>query len=263
MIVDQVNTISAQALKVDDSGMTMNNDDTNNKNVLGVSRALRGRKAELTQLMEFLFADTGRDKLMCDYEAMPRLAVVVGSGGLGKTALLSAIGRKMISSARQDSAVNVVVLRNRSNAMSSSTRHNPWKPILLEILRVVKRVLDSSAEARAAARKQKVNGKVHVRRESFQDLLVALDAIFKHMPHELQSYKSIVMSMLNFPTSLKEVHDEDGGTEDVGTEESASFDPNSPSSKEKPARVEDLKIIMTAILNFCVSYTKKIMLVMM
>jgi hypothetical protein len=251
VVVDQVNTFHVEALKFDDNESTVNNASIQNNNILGISRVLRGRKKEVAQLMEFLFVDSGRDVLLFDYEAMSRLAVVVGNGGLGKTALLSAIGRKIISSAKQDPAVNVVVLRNRSNVMSSSSRQHPWKPILLEILRVVKRVMDSSAEARGAARKQRNHGKVNVRRESLQDFVVALDVIFKHLPAALQSYKPMINVLLNFNPTLNEQRDDDH----------ASFDHFS-NSFDKPVKAEDLKLIMNAILNFCVSYTKKIMLVM-
>eukprot|EP01033_Poteriospumella_lacustris_P003339 gene3339-2467_t len=255
-------------------------------------RILRGRENELRELLLFLFGGGGGPSsaskpasaavddtrgFLFDHEAPSRMAVVSGVGGIGKTAFLSAFGQKLFSAAKQDVACNIMILSNRTSSLSGSTRLNPLRPILMEILRWSKKIIETTVAEVATrpaghqnhpahSRRVKATTKrVMVKQDTMAEYVQALDLIFAQLPSEMTQYKQVVMDIAGIK------HGSPKGTASSAFLGEDSFpsggdspgpDPIKTNKPMTDANLADIKTVLLAIMNFFAAYTKKTILVM-
>jgi class 3 adenylate cyclase len=235
-------------------------------------RTLRGRESEIERILKFLFEENGSDGfLMTNYEAPSRMVVVLGSGGAGKTALFSAIGQKLFTTAKTDAGCNVVVLSNRMSQLIASARQNPFRPILIELVRLLKKAFEvrspqtkdsptASGQAhrqhgqqqlQQSVRKVRSHKRMLIKEDSIREYNLVIDTLFEQLRSELSPLKVILTDLMGITSPAAAVAP-DGAT--AGNESSTVV---------QTQKMEQFKTLLVEVLNFYAAYTKKVLLIIL
>lgn len=215
-------------------------------------RPLRGRHKEVETVMHFLFSEAGPDAALVSVDTPTKLVTLLGLNGIGKSAIVSSIARKISVVARHDHNINVNVFKTRLNHVSASPRCIICKPIVLEIVRLAKKLMDTSAEAKASIRRgmalQVSARRVLVKADPRQEYTNVIETIFKLLPEKSQKFKDVVLDMLDVSmTSAKSVSHHSAHIAMSMTQYS----------------LEEYKAAMVLLMNFSVSFSKKVLVVIM
>jgi hypothetical protein len=247
MVTDEITTMVQEST-------TVSSEKTGTLSSIYGYRPLRGRHKEVETVMHFLFSEAGPDTVLVSVDTPTKLVTLLGLNGIGKSAIVSSIARKISVVARHDQNINVNVFRTRLNHVSASPRCIICKPIVLEIVRLAKKLMDTSAEAKASIRRgmalQVSARRVLVKADPRQEYTNVIETIFKLLPEKSQKFKDVVLDML-----------------DVSMTSAKSVSHHSPTHAAALAMtqysLEEYKAAMVLLMNFSVSFSKKVLVVIM
>lgn len=216
----------------------------------GGYRPLRGRNQEIGTLLRFLLADNCEDQVLVDIDAACRIAAVIGLNGFGKTAIVSTMTRNLSSLSREDSAINLTVIKPRMKHSQNTTRLSVYKPLLVEVVRMVKKAMDTSVDAKASirngARLQASVRRVIARADPRLEYCSTVESIFKQLPESAQPYKKVVLdSMEAFASTVTPANDKGACKKGYVVKHS----------------MEEYKVAMLTVMNYYVSLAKKAMVI--
>eukprot|EP01033_Poteriospumella_lacustris_P004241 gene4241-3025_t len=246
MVTDEITTMVQEST-------TVSSEKTGPLSSIYGYRPLRGRHKEVETVMHFLFSEAGPDTVLVSVDTPTKLVTLLGLNGIGKSAIVSSIARKISVVARHDHNINVNVFRTRLNHVSASPRCIICKPIVLEIVRLAKKLMDTSAEAKASIRRgmalQVSARRVLVKADPRQEYTNVIETIFKLLPEKSQKFKDVVLDMLDVSmTSAKSV------SHHSSTHAAAALAMTQYS-------LEEYKAAMVLLMNFSVSFSKKVLVV--
>lgn len=116
-----------------------------------IQSKLYGREKEISQIIEFLFLPFSvssstllkayhnltferSGKPMFELTCACRLLAVTGQEGLGKSALVNSIAKKLLNISRQDTTWNLSIFKNRSSSIQSNVPFYPFVFIVQDLL---------------------------------------------------------------------------------------------------------------------------------
>lgn len=98
-------------------------------------RKLHGRKREVKRVLTALLPPLqSSGNVMFAFDSPSQMVVIAGGMGSGKTAVLSAIARKIQFMAERDRCLNVFVARKKSLTMRTKVPFSFWKPMVTSLI---------------------------------------------------------------------------------------------------------------------------------
>jgi hypothetical protein len=202
---------------------------------------LFGRSYEIHLIFNSLFIpaeDTvEKPSKVFDYCELARMVAICGSSGTGKTALMTAIFKRLMSVSKQDPSYNLVVMQCRQSGVHNNIPLYAWRPLILEMLRYFFHSGNSKLDLTIKAKLGKSS------RPSVKfEYMAGFDIAMEKLP-EFKSLRPLLLAILGL--SL-DVHD--------------PMDDSSMSSGEKIKRCMDFVVEL-----FCISaeYLRKCIFITM
>lgn len=108
-----------------------------NNNNSDVFMKLFGRSNEIALIFHTLFypQEEGQFTEVFRYKERSKMIAICGTAGVGKSALVTAISRKLGSTIKQDQAFNIVIIHKKQSSVHSNVPLYSWRSIVLELLR--------------------------------------------------------------------------------------------------------------------------------
>eukprot|EP01039_Chlorochromonas_danica_P008132 gene8132-8972_t len=164
----------------------------NQKNV--TSLKLLGRDKEITQIFSFLFENDAEDPQLLRIDGEVKMVIISSPSGIGKTALLNAIERKLQNVIRTDHACNAVVLRNRSSSLHLDLPFRAWQAVIQKLLLsafksvcVTKAVNETISNNNSPATTDGLSVGVSTTR-----MMSLVDIVWTNIPQELQAKRHLL-----------------------------------------------------------------------
>ncbi|RYH21183.1 adenylate/guanylate cyclase domain-containing protein [archaeon] len=166
-----------------------------------LTQKLHGRKEHIMAIFAFLFDNDAADCQSLSFKVKVKMAVVCAASGLGKTAMLNAIERKLVHISRTDAKCNLLILRNRASSLHSDVPFFGVRSVLQNLLMIINRTVRRGEEAGDNRGFNRIVANINAK--DFQPLLLSMIA------HPEDPNSSVLVTCLLSDTYMTEAQAED------------------------------------------------------
>lgn len=154
-------------------------------------RKLHGRKKEVKRILTSLLPPLlPSGAVMFGFESPTQMVVISGGMGCGKTAILSAIARKIQFMAERDRCLNIFIARKKSITMKSRVPFSFWKPMVTSLITLFTK--DTTATSLPATGRIATN----THNANIKKIIIGLDKMLRIYAREQLVNRDLMLRLL-------------------------------------------------------------------